>query len=269
VVAGNETADQDPVRRYHEVARMARERGFALNSIYCDNGEAGVASTWEDVALLGNGVFAVIDQDQGSLAIDTPFDGKLVLLNERLNGTYIPFGAAGQAGLSNQRAQDSNARSMNAASLSDRVVSKGGKLYQCAWDLVDACEAGDVELESVLVADLPEVMRKLTMVEREAYVAEHKAARARLQADIASLRVKRSVFQSQVRAERALDDVSAFDRVLRDAIRDQARARGFSFPEPAAVPAPAADAIDATADHDAETAAAPGATVASSAPATN
>ncbi|RKY21111.1 MAG: VWA domain-containing protein [Planctomycetota bacterium] len=238
VVAGNETADQDPVRRYHEVARMARERGFHLNAIYCDNGERGVASTWEDVALLGSGYYAVIDQDHGTLAIDTPYDGKLTLLNDQLNRTYIAFGSAGAAGLSNQVAQDSNSRSVNRASLADRVATKGGKLYKCAWDLVDACDSGDIDLETVAPEDLPEELAGLSLVEREAFVAGKRADRARVQAQIAQVHVQRQAFQAQVRAERSLEDDDAFDRVLRDAVRAQLTAKGFSFPQP---PAPACE----------------------------
>jgi Mg-chelatase subunit ChlD len=238
VVAGNETADQDPVRKYHEVCRSARDAGIEINAIYCDNGEQGVASTWEDVALLGSGYYAVIDQDHGTLAIDTPYDAELATLNQRLNETYIPFGSDGQRGWSNLVAQDSNAVSMNNASLADRVATKGGKLYRCAWDLVDACEAGDVDLEELAPEALPEPMQAMSLPERKQHVAAKTSERALLQSDIAALNKEREGYQARVRAERCLDDDTAFDRVLRDAVRSQARARGFAFPEPVSASAP-------------------------------
>jgi hypothetical protein len=237
VVAGNETADQDPVRRYHEVCRAARDSGIEINAIYCDNGEQGVASTWEDVALLGSGYYAVIDQDHGTLAIDTPYDAELATLNQRLNETYIPFGDDGQRGWSNLVAQDSNAGGVNAACLADRVATKGGKLYRNSWDLVDACDDGSVKLEELEAAALPEPMQVMSVDERTQHVAAKKSERALLQSDIAALNKEREGYQARARAERCLDDSTAFDRVLRDAVRSQARARGFAFPEPAPAPA--------------------------------
>lgn len=233
VVAGNESADQDPVQRAHDVARQARLQGFHLNSIFCDNGEPGMAPGWEDVALLGSGTFAIIDQDKGTLTIDTPYDGELAKLNAALNETYIPFGAQGAAGQQNQVLQDGNAASMNTASLADRVVSKAGGLYQCAWDLVDACDNGQVKLEDVPAAELPAPLQSLSLEARRAHLGKLGKQRAELKLEIEQVSVQRQAHLAGVRSERSLDDSSAFDRVLRDAVRSQALGAGFRFPTPA------------------------------------
>ena len=231
VVAGNESADQDPVRLTREVCGAAAARGFHVNAIYCGNPEDGIAPGWRDAAILGSGYFASIDQDHGTLAVATPFDPELARLNGLLNATYIPFGAAGAAGASNQLAQDSNARTMNEAALAERVAAKAGALYQCAWDLVDACANGQVKLEDVPESELPEPLRAMSVTARLAYVHAKQAERAAVQVQIEALQVQRQVHIAQVMADSSLDDRSAFDRVLRDAVRAQASAAGFVFPE--------------------------------------
>ncbi len=241
VVAGNESADQDAERPFRDVCRRAEADGFHVNAIYCGNPEDGLAPAWRDVAVLGSGYFATIDKDHGTLAVATPFDADLARLNAALNDTYVPFGAGGAAGASNQLLQDSNSLSMNSAALADRAVAKAGKLYQCAWDLVDACTSEGVVLADVAADDLPEVMQGMPTAEREAYVAGKAAARTAVQADIAALSAKRRAHIARVVAERSLDDGRAFDTVLRDAVRAQAEARGFVFPARAAL-----EAVDAT-----------------------
>lgn len=229
VVAGNESADQDTARRFRDVCSGAQDSGFHVNAIYCGNPEDGDAPGWRDVAVLGSGYFATIDMDHGTLAVATPFDADLARLNASLNSTYIPFGASGAAGASNQIAQDSNARSLNSAALADRAATKAGKLYSCAWDLVDACSAQDVKLEELAVEELPEAMQVMTVAQRKSYVAGKQAERSTIQEEIAQLSAKRSQHIAQVVALESLDDGNSFDKVLRDAVRSQALESGFTF----------------------------------------
>lgn len=229
VVAGNESADQDPSKRFRDVCEAAESDGFHVNAIYCGDPEDGFAPAWRDVAVLGSGYFATIDMDHGTLAVSTPYDADLARLNAALNSTYIPFGAAGAAGSSNQRVQDSNAMSLNEAALADRAITKAGKLYKCSWDLVDACDAQEVIVEEVPVDALPAVMQGMSVSARKSYVAEKKAERGKIQKEIALLSAKRSEHIAQQVALDSLDDGRAFDRVLRDAVRSQALEVGFTF----------------------------------------
>jgi hypothetical protein len=230
VVAGNESADQDTTRLFRDVCAEAEADGFHVNSIYCGNAEDTFAPAWRDVAVLGSGYFATIDKDNGTLAVATPYDADLARLNTVLNATYIPFGATGVAGARNQVAQDSNAGSLNAAALADRAATKAGQLYKCAWDLVDACESQEVDVEDLSEDALPEIMKAMTMPARKIYVAKKKAERAAVQEKIEALSAKRSQYIAQVVAQDSLDDGRAFDKVLRDAVRSQALAIGFTFP---------------------------------------
>ena len=48
---------------------------------------------WREIAQMGGGVYIPIPQDGGKLVvIETPFDIEIIELQERLNGTVIPYG---------------------------------------------------------------------------------------------------------------------------------------------------------------------------------
>ncbi len=171
--------------------------------------------------------------------METPFDAQLAELSTALNDTYIPFGAGGGAGWANQREQDRNAEQLNSAAAASRAVTKSQTLYHCAWDLVDACRSGQVDLANVKPEDLPEAMRELTLPERTEYMNGLAEKRASIQAQIAGLSQKRDAFIADEMKRQALDDSRSFDEALRRAVRDQARGKGFQFKDEA----PQADSV--------------------------
>ncbi len=231
VVAGNESAEQDPLVSMQQACREAGADGIVINSIYCGPPTDMVAPGWRQVAELGEGYFASIDQDHGTLAISSPYDDELTALGLALNETYIPYGKGGEAGWSNQRWQDSNAASVNGAAAADRAVTKGGRLYKSSsWDLVDALEGGAVTWGAVDGGSLPEAMRPMTHDQRCAHVAAMAARRKAVQRRIGELSALRRTFIAKELAAQADGEARAFDRVLRTAIRSQARDKGFTFP---------------------------------------
>ncbi|MHC4413974.1 MAG: vWA domain-containing protein [Planctomycetota bacterium] len=239
VVAGNESADQDREVPFGDMCRKLVARGIMINSIYCGPATDDIAPGWREVARLADGQFASIDQDHGTIVVQTPFDDELSDLSTAVNETYVPFGARGAIGAANQRAQDANAASLNSAAAAARAQTKGQALYHCAWDLVDACRAGQVKLEEVGPEVLPENMKTMTADERAAYLDEMGRRRAEIQNRIKALSQKRDVFIQARMTEQALDDSQALDNAIRRAVRERAKQRGLRFPEsPAPAPAP-------------------------------
>jgi hypothetical protein len=237
VVAGNESADQDQEVPFRQVCPRLIAQGIMVNSIYCGNPADELAPVWREVALLADGKFAAIDQDAGTVVVETPFDRELAELSAALNATYLPYGASGQTAAANQVAQDFNAVGSGVAVAAQRAVTKGcSTVYKCSnWDLVDASKDASFKLEEVAEADLPEAMRAMSPQERRAHVERMDAERTRVQARIAELGQERERFVTEQMKQQGLDDSRALDRVLRDAIRSQAASRGFAFP---AAPAP-------------------------------
>ncbi len=231
VVAGNESADQDETISFRDACGALVSRDILVNAIYCGPLGDGIDVGWQEVATRADGQFANIDQDHGTVVIETPFDTRLSELNTALNGTYVPFGERGKAASANQVAQDSNAQQLSPSVLSARVATKSGALYRCEdWDLIDACEAGTVVLAELPEEQLPEELRGKSAEEQTAHLEAKQAERRRVSGEIQALQTQRQAFISKEMEQRAMDDSGAFDKVLRDALRAQAGAKGLGFP---------------------------------------
>ncbi len=230
-VAGNESADQDDQVAARTVCKEATKRGIDVNSIYCVYGDddSEVRPGWRELARLGDGEFAMIDQDNGAFVIATPYDQALIKLSAELNATYIPFGTAGQAGCSNQAAQDANAVQLNFANAASRAATKAGKLYSCGWDLVDATRAGKVDLAKVEEKDLPEYMRTLTHAQRVSKIDAMQKRRTKVRSQINELDQRRQILLTKELARQAKTNIGSFDIAIRSAIRKKAEALGFTF----------------------------------------
>jgi hypothetical protein len=226
-VAGNEPANQDPLVSVEGAVADARERGIFVNAIYCGSERASEAVGWSEVARLGAGRFAAIDQDH-AVAVATPMDAELSRLSVELNKTYVPYGAGGVAHLSNQAAQDQNAGKMGAPAMAARAAAKSSALYRAdEWDLVDAQRHGK-KVAEMPAAALPAPVAALPAAQRDAYVAAKAKDRAELQKKIAEANAKREAY---IQSERKQAKVGpkALDDALGEAIRGEAESRGFSF----------------------------------------
>ena len=239
VVAGNESAEQDAEVRNVDACRVLIERGIVVNSIYCGNPADELAPAWQQVAKFADGHFASIDQQNGTIVIETPFDGELAALSVAMNATYLPIGAGGAAAWENQRAQDANAEKLNGATAAARCETKGGKLYSCSWDLVEQVKTGALKLEDLKKEDLPEKMRELTLEAKQKCVDEQWAKRQELQKKVEVAGAKRAVVIEEELKKRGVTEGAAFDQAVRAALRRQAEAKGFKWKLPAAVAAPA------------------------------
>ncbi len=231
IVAGNESADQDTEVAFRDACKNAINRGVMVNPIYCRYEGDGpeVEPAWQEIARLADGQYASIDQNNTTVIIATAFDDELINLSTRLNETYIPFGAEGQMGWQNQQVQDANALSLNKSTAAARAQTKGGELYACSWDLVDACRLEQVELSEVKEEDLPENMKAMTPEERVAYVAEMQASRESIQQEIGSVNAQRQLIMVAEQARQAQRGLDQFDLIIRDAVREQARGKGLAF----------------------------------------
>jgi hypothetical protein len=231
IIAGNEAADQDQTVRFQDACARSRARGIMVDAIYCGGDGDEIAADWRSVARLADGQFAAIDHQNGTVAIASPFDARLGELSVALNATYIPYGAAGAAGRSNQREQDQNAGKLSSDAVAARAVCKSTGNYQCGWDLVDGSRSGEIKLDAVKAEDLPAELRKLSKAELQKHVDTQWTQRSQLQKQIAELGTQRQAFVTAEMRKSGLDPSKSFDVVLRSAIRTQAQTKGLQFPE--------------------------------------
>lgn len=229
-IAGNESADQDGQVPFREVAGALVARDITVSSIYCGDAEDPISPAWREVALRGDGHFATIDQNRGTLTIATPYDADLTALGTRLNETYIPYGAAGETGWANQSRQDANANDLNCDAAAGRAMCKATSNYYCSWDLCDLVREKKIEVSKIVITDLPERLRGLTIAEVIALVDANQAKRTALQGEIRTLDAKRRTFIEAEMAKRQLSEENAFDRAIRTALCERAARKGLRFP---------------------------------------
>lgn len=226
-IAGNEPFTQGNVD-YRQVCPTARAQGIIVNTIHCGDEKTGVEGRWKDGALLADGLFFCINQDESPVSIETPYDAELTRLNDKLNGTYIPFGKNGRAAQSNQVLQDKNAYGVSPSALASRASSKASHLYSNAgWDLVDAIDRHTVELEKIDRDDLPEEMRNMNLTERKEFVAKKKAEREVICKQIAALNIERKAYIEKKTKETA--SAVTLENAMIHSIHKQAAGLGFVF----------------------------------------
>lgn len=234
VVAGNESADQDQVVSFRDACRNAITNDIMVNSVYCGNPADGIAPGWREVATLADGKFASIDHNDGMIIIATPFDDQLAELSAAVSSTYIPYTESGWSNASNQMSQDANNAALNTEASASRALAKCSATYAsaCGWDLIGASEAEDFDWSAIEDDKLPEEMREMTLEERKAHVAKKAEERAGIEAQIVEISAKRQDFVNAEMARQQLDASRSLGAVLRNAIREQARSRGFDFATP-------------------------------------
>lgn len=228
-IAGNEPFTQGPVE-YTSSVPAAIERGIIVNTIFCGNRPEGESTGWADGARLADGEFMHIDQNHAVAHIPAPQDDELARLSLELNTTYLGFGAEGEAGQWNQARQDSNAATLNSAVVAQRAATKASALYNCSWDLVDACKQEGFKLEEVDVSDLPESMKSMSLEQRVAFVKETGEKRSAIQAQIQQLTQARDAFIAAERralAERPGPDT--LETAIVNCVREQAQRQRFEF----------------------------------------
>lgn len=223
-VVGNETARQGPID-FTLSAPRAREKKIYVNAIYCGTGDG--KETWREFSKLGSGQYLEIAADGGSVLIPTPYDRQIEELNLKLNGTYLPYGARGEAASSNQRIQDLNAaRAGGAYASTSRALAKAGNQYLNAeWDLVDKSLEPGFDLEKIPVDQLPANMREMSSAERKSFLEKKRKERFDLQKQLLELGTKRSSFLQEANKKSGRKD--SLDSALKGSFGGQAAAGGF------------------------------------------
>jgi hypothetical protein len=226
-IAGNEPFDQGSVS-YMASASRAVKKGIVVNTIYCGDYGEGVASHWKAGAVLAEGRYLSIDQDEVVEDVATPFDADIVKLGEELNGTYVAYGREGEESKSRQVAQDQNAAAMGAGASVQRSVAKAQEAYaNGGWDLADAVRSGTVKIGALKDDELPTAMRKMSPADRDKYVAGLIARRAELQGRINGLNEQRRAFVEAEIKNRAQG--STLGEAILLAVREQAGEKGFAL----------------------------------------
>jgi hypothetical protein len=230
-IAGNEPFTQGPID-YRQSCKAAIAKGIVVNTIHCGPEPTGIDTHWKDGANLADGRFLNIDQNRQIVHIEAPQDKLIAELSNKLNDTYIAYGARGSDLKQRQVAQDRNAGMVSREAALQRTVAKSSANYRNdSWDLVDAIRNNKAKLEDMTESELPEEMRKMTPEQRKAHIESKVKQRAEIQQKIQHLNVQR---EKHIAAEmmRLQGKPDTLGSAITKAVRDQAQKKNYTFEKP-------------------------------------
>lgn len=226
-IAGNEPFTQGPVP-FRQACSLAKEKGIVVNTIFCGDFNEGQRSEWQAGATLTGGTYMSIEQNQKTVYIPTPYDERIETMNDRLNDTYVYYGASGERKKEAQMTQDKNAESYGKANKVDRAVSKSSHAYKnSTWDVVDAAKEDEKFFDKTTSADLPAEMKNMSVEQRKVYVQKKSAERKQIQDEIQSLNKKRQEYINTHTPSDAKD--AMLDAALIRSIKKQAAEKNLSW----------------------------------------
>ncbi|WP_225036944.1 vWA domain-containing protein [Winogradskyella sp. SM1960] len=224
-IAGNEPYTQGNVS-YKDASTLAHQNDVTVNTIFCGDYNQGIATKWKDGADLTHGNYMAINHNQATVHVASPYDDKILELNEKLNKTYVAYGSAGSAKMEMQAEQDSNARSYNKANAVSRTVSKSSRLYKnSSWDLVDAEKEDGFSYDDLKESELPEELKGKSKSEIKTYVEEKAKMRKKLQDDIAALNLNRRNYI----AKQSKDSNNGLESAMIKALKSQAEQKNYKW----------------------------------------
>jgi hypothetical protein len=224
-IAGNEPFTQGSVS-YRIACSVAKEKGVVVNTIFCGNFDEGMRTNWKDGADITGGSYMSIEQNRKTVYIATPYDDKIAECNDRLNKTYVYYGAAGEQKKAAQATQDSNAESFGMGNKVERAVSKSTHAYKnSSWDLVDAAKEDESVISAAPAEQLPDEMQGMSVEQRKSYVTQKASERKKIQQEIQELNKKRQEYIA-THSQQENDD-TMLDAAMIKAIREKAKEKNM------------------------------------------
>jgi hypothetical protein len=224
-IAGNEDFLQGNIL-YTNACAEAKKKGVIVNTIYCGDRMQGIKEHWNLAGECGNGSFTNINQDAKVPDIPTPYDTTLIVLNGKLNGTYLYYGADGEANFTRQMTLDAGNAGMGKEVAAKRTAVKGNKqlYYNGTWDLVDAMDRDSTFISKVDMKTLPDSLKNKSRAELQKIVDKKNAERGAVQKEILLVNTQRENFIAAERAKVAANNNAVtLETEVEKVIRQQAK----------------------------------------------
>ena len=223
-IAGNESFRQGNVS-FTQACTEAKSKGVIVNTIYCGDRQQGIREYWNLAGECGNGSFSSINQDYKIEDIATPYDDEIFKLNEKLNGTYITYGARGGEYYSKQQKMDeANAALSKKAAIKRAEVKSNSKTYNnSTWDLVDRAADNEAEIEKIDRKTLPDSLQNKTTAQLNVIVNEKKKERAAIQTTIITLNQQRQQYINDQKTKTGTATVSTLETEVERIIGEQVK----------------------------------------------
>jgi len=219
--------------KYPLSCQLARARGIAVNTIQCGENK-DTTPVWGEIAQLGDGAFARLDQNGGTPAIATPYDKGIAIMAKQLDGTRLTYGTdAERAALEERRGRaeqiyDRSSLGAQASRGLFNVTSTGRTNLYGSKDLLADWQCGAVKLDAIDSAQLPEPLRSMTAEERRAFLQRQAKLREDLELTLKSLAEQRADYVAKELAKRGAAQSSLTARLF-SAMQPQAKRHGLEL----------------------------------------
>ena len=224
-ISGNEDFLQGDIS-YTLACTEAKKKGVVVNTIYCGDRLQGIKEHWNLLGECGNGSFTNINSDAKPEDIPTPYDSALITLNNKLNGTYIYYGATGKGKKELQGSMDAANLSVNKYAGVNRAVSKASsKTYNnSSWDLVDAKSDDKNILDKIDLKTLPDSLKNKNKQQLEVIVNQKSNERSGIQKEIQDISKKREAYiaTEKIKKAKAGNNSKTLESEVEKIIREQA-----------------------------------------------
>jgi hypothetical protein len=232
-VCGNEPADQDRETPIAEVAAAAKRQGITINTIFCGSNSHRDSESWRLFASYAGGAYLHIDTNRPVVIPTTPYDAKINEWGQKLNSTYLPYGAkvVREEKVMNQTLQDANAAKLGAGVAAGRGAVKASAQYRNdAWDLCDRKKNDkNFDITKIPEAELPECLQKLPVDKRAAEIDKMIAERDRISKEISELNKKRMAYIADAQKTAKNPANPTLDAAFRKVLKDQVAERGLTL----------------------------------------
>ncbi len=224
-IAGNEPFTQGKID-YNNAGLNANEKDVTVNTIFCGDYSLGINTSWKDGADITGGDYIAIDHNKSTVHIVSPYDDAILILNKKLNKTYIYYGNKGREKMALQSEQDQKAEDYGSANAVSRTVSKSSHLYKNSkWDLVDAVEMEEANIEDLDENALPKELKGKSEAQIKAYIQQKSKEREAIQKEIQALNKKRRDFIADKQKEAS----NGLENAMLNAIKSQAKKKNYKW----------------------------------------
>jgi hypothetical protein len=213
--------------KYPQTLKVAQQKDILVNAVLAGQAR-DTERVWREVAQRGAGRFIPIPQDGGEVVIiETPYDEEIIILQERIGRTVLPYGPA------RRRAEDkvkqvtsvaaaapSSASDM--ASFINKRAKQSGEAVTGDGDLVSDIKSGRKTLEQIADSELPDDLRKLPAPQRQAQIDTQMSERQALNEKLGALVAKRDAYVAEKR-NAAPKPASSFDTAVEATLKAQIR----------------------------------------------
>lgn len=207
--------DYDNDVKYLESCTAACDRHIIINTIQCGV-ERTCTPIWKEIANKGEGTFIQIAQHGGMIIRESPYDAEIAKLTDELDGTVILYGdITQQAEVTNKiKFARKSSFSLRADRAEFNINSKGNAIQGKGDLVVDADDNAEL-LGELKETELPENMQKMSMEERNQYVAKQQEKRREINTKISELIRKRTDWlaeDSKKRAKKAVKSDTGMEK---------------------------------------------------------